>query len=52
MEYLPHFPDLSLNDFWLFPKIKSSLKDKVFRILKTSKKYAEGTENSTTTGVP
>jgi hypothetical protein len=26
MEHPPCFPDLALNDFWLFPKIKSTLK--------------------------
>jgi hypothetical protein len=26
MEHLPCSADLSLNDFWLFPKIKSALK--------------------------
>jgi hypothetical protein len=26
MELLPHSPDLALNDFWPFPKIKPALK--------------------------
>jgi len=26
MEHPPYSPDLALNDFWLFPKIKSALK--------------------------
>jgi len=26
MEHSPSFPDLALNNFWLFPKIKSALK--------------------------
>jgi hypothetical protein len=37
MEHPPNSPDLVLNDFWLFPKIKSSLKGQDFRILKTPK---------------
>jgi hypothetical protein len=36
--YGPYSPDLAPNDFWLFPKIKSALKDEYFRVLKTSKK--------------
>jgi hypothetical protein len=27
MQHAPYYPDLALNDFWLFPKIKSALKD-------------------------
>jgi hypothetical protein len=38
MEHLPSSPDLTTNNFWLFPKIKHALKDEDFRILKTSKK--------------
>jgi hypothetical protein len=30
MEYPPYSPDLALNDFWLFPKIKSALKGRIF----------------------
>jgi hypothetical protein len=26
MKHPPHSPDLVLNDFWLFPKIKSALR--------------------------
>jgi hypothetical protein len=35
MEHPLNYPDLVPNDFWLFPKIKSALKGKKFRILKT-----------------
>jgi hypothetical protein len=35
MNHPSYFPNLSLNYFWLFPKIKSALKD--FSILKISK---------------
>jgi len=31
MEHPPYSPDLALNDFWLFPKIKSSLKGQRFQ---------------------
>jgi hypothetical protein len=30
MDYPPFFPDLALNDFWLFPKIKFALKGQRF----------------------
>jgi hypothetical protein len=30
MEHPHSFPDLSLNDFWLFPKVKSALKGRRF----------------------
>jgi hypothetical protein len=49
---------LITNDFWLFPELKSVLKDEDFRILKTSekkkkkKKCDEGTENYSITGDP
>jgi hypothetical protein len=35
------------NDFWLFPKIHSALKGR-----KTLKKYDDGTEGYSATGVP
>jgi hypothetical protein len=38
MEHLPCSPDMAPNDFWLFPKIKSALKGRRFRILKTPEK--------------
>jgi hypothetical protein len=44
MEHPLCSPDLAPNDFWLFTKIKSALKDEDFKILKTSKKkYDSGT---------
>jgi hypothetical protein len=39
MKHPPYSSDLALNDFWLFPKIKSTLKGyKDVRLLKTKKK--------------
>jgi hypothetical protein len=31
MEHPTYSPDLALNDFWLFPKIKSALKGRRFQ---------------------
>jgi transposase len=31
MQHPPYSPDLARNDFWLFPKIKSSLKGRIFQ---------------------
>jgi hypothetical protein len=31
MEHPPYYPDLIPNGFWLFPKIKSALKERRFR---------------------
>jgi hypothetical protein len=31
MEHQPYSLDLALNDFWLFPKIKSALKGRRFQ---------------------
>jgi hypothetical protein len=31
MEHPPHSPDLSPNDFWLFPEIKFALKGRGFQ---------------------
>jgi histone-lysine N-methyltransferase SETMAR len=31
MEHPPYAPDLAPNDFWLFPKIKSALKGRIFQ---------------------
>jgi hypothetical protein len=30
-EHPPYSPDMTLNDFWLFPKIKSALKGRRFQ---------------------
>jgi hypothetical protein len=38
MEHPPCSPDLALDDFWLFPEIKSVLRAEDFWILKTYKK--------------
>jgi hypothetical protein len=38
MEHMPTSPDMAPNDFWLFPEIKSALKNEDFSILKTYKK--------------
>jgi hypothetical protein len=52
MEHPPYSPDLALNDLWLFPKIKSALKEEHLRIMKTLKKSDDGTESYSITGVP
>jgi hypothetical protein len=31
MEYPPYSPGLALNDFWLFPAVKSALKEQRFQ---------------------
>jgi hypothetical protein len=31
MEHPPYSPDLDTNNFWLFPKIKSALKGRIFQ---------------------
>jgi hypothetical protein len=31
MKLRPYSPDLALNDFWLFPKLKSALKGQRFQ---------------------
>jgi hypothetical protein len=31
MEHPPYFPDLALNDLFLFPKIRSALKGQIFQ---------------------
>jgi hypothetical protein len=38
LEHIPHSPDLALNDFCLFPEIKSAFKGQRLRIMKTLKK--------------
>jgi hypothetical protein len=50
MDHLPCSPDLALNDFWLFPKIKSALKGR--RFLDIDKKKYDGIESYSTTRVP
>jgi hypothetical protein len=35
MKHPPYFLDLAPNDFWLFTKIKSALKEEEFRMLRT-----------------
>jgi len=52
MEHPHSFPDLSLNDFWLFPKIKSALKKRRLEDTVDIKICDDGTESSSTTGVP
>jgi hypothetical protein len=37
-EHPPCSPDLALNDFWLFPKIKSALKGQQFQDIEDIKK--------------
>jgi hypothetical protein len=38
MEHQPFSPDLALNDSWLHPKIKSSLKVQKFHVIEDIKK--------------
>jgi hypothetical protein len=38
MEHIPCSPDLAPNDFWLFPKIKSALKERIFQDTEDMKK--------------
>jgi len=38
IEHPPCSLDVSSNDFWVFPRIKSSLKEKDFKIVKLSKR--------------
>jgi transposase len=56
MEQPPFSPDLAPNDLWLFPKIKSALKGRIFQNTEDIKKKCEvcddGTENYSTTQVP
>jgi hypothetical protein len=52
MEHPPYFPHLAPDVFWLFPKIKSALREEDFRILKTFKKSDDGNENYAITGFP
>jgi hypothetical protein len=43
---------LTPNDFWLFPKIKSALKGRIFQDTEDIKKCDDGTERYFTTGSP
>jgi transposase len=57
MGYPPCSPDLALNDFLLFPKIKSALKGKRFLYTENippppTKKGDNSTESYSITGVP
>jgi histone-lysine N-methyltransferase SETMAR len=52
MEHPPYSPDLALNDFWLFPNIKSSLKGRRFQDTEDIKKSDDSTKSYSTTGVP
>jgi histone-lysine N-methyltransferase SETMAR len=38
IEHSPYSPDLAPNDFWIFPKIKSALKGRIFQDIKDKKK--------------
>jgi hypothetical protein len=53
MKHPPAYPDLIPTDFWLFPKIKSALKGRIFQdIYGIQRKCDDGTEIYSTTGVP
>jgi hypothetical protein len=53
MEHPPYSPDLVPNDFWLFPKVNSVLKERWFSgYWRHPKKCDDGTESYSTTGVP
>jgi hypothetical protein len=41
IEYPYCSPDLALNDFWLFPKIKSALKGQIFQDTEDTQKKKE-----------
>jgi hypothetical protein len=49
MEHPSCSPDLAMNDFWLFPKIKSALKGGRFQ---DTEYIHDSTESYSTTGVP
>jgi hypothetical protein len=48
MEHLPHSPDWAPNDLWLFKKINSASKERIFQDIENSppqkKRSDEGTE--------
>jgi hypothetical protein len=48
IEHPPHCPDLDPDDFWLFPKIKSALKERRFQDIEDTQKN----ESYSTKGVP
>jgi hypothetical protein len=53
MESPPCSPDLVPKDLWLFPKIKSALKEfQAIEDIQKKKKYDDGTGSYSTTGVP
>jgi hypothetical protein len=52
MEHPPYSPNLTLNDFWLFPKIKSVRRERRFQDVEDIQKCDDGTESDSTTGVP
>jgi len=53
MEHPPYNSDMASTDFWLFPKMKFSLKGRRFQDNEDiQKKCANCTESYSTTGVP
>jgi hypothetical protein len=52
IEHPPYSPDLAMNDFSLFPNLQSALKGRKFQDIEDiQKKYGDGTESFSTTGV-
>jgi len=52
MQHPPYSPDLALNDFRLFPKIKTALKGQKFQITEDIQKTWRRHWSYSTTGVP
>jgi hypothetical protein len=54
MEHPPYYPDLALNNFWLFPEIhvRSPLKGLRFQDTENIEKSDDGTTSYSITGVP
>jgi hypothetical protein len=53
MQHPPYSPNLALNDFWLFPKMKSALKGRRFQGNEDIQtKCDDGTESYSTTRIP
>jgi transposase len=52
MERPPYSPDLSPYDFWLFLKIKSTLKGWRFQDIEDIQKKCDGIKSYSTTEVP
>jgi hypothetical protein len=52
LEHPPYSHDLGPNDFWLFTKIKSTLKGLRFQDIEDINESDDGTESYSTTGVP